>query len=109
MDALGAGGALIVHPKFAHTLPVPAPPRAVYRWDLLPHDTLRAVASFLRADDLLRFGWRPLEAPPSWRQLYRFQHELFSRVVLQRTSEVLMHMRMGSLPVLPRMFMQAMA
>ncbi|GFH31931.1 uncharacterized protein HaLaN_31065, partial [Haematococcus lacustris] len=68
------------------------------------------------SDDLLwrallleRFGWRPLEAPPSWRQLYRFQHELFSRVVLQRTSEVLMHMRMGSLPVLPRMFMQAMA
>lgn len=116
--------ALIVHPAFAHLLAeTPMTPR---HWDNLPCDILNQISSFVARDGahglcvLQRVSrrcraaasnedlWRQLcirhfavpEAcsPPSWQQLYRFNHHFLYKILLSSSGERLSGYRVGAMP-----------
>mmetsp|Transcript_12703 Transcript_12703/g.27530 ORF Transcript_12703/g.27530 Transcript_12703/m.27530 type:complete len:127 (+) Transcript_12703:72-452(+) len=109
--------ALIVHPKFTHTLPK-GPTRHCF-FNKLPYDALHVVATNVAAtaQDLLRFEqvskrcrraasddtlWKRLCVskfsipdgcrPPSWRALYRFNHEFLRNIILASSAETIWRM-----------------
>lgn len=121
--------AIVVHHAYRHTLPEAYRPCT---WDCLTFDVVHRVASFLAFQDLLRFGqvswrcklasedddlWRrlllerfgfhPEENPPSWRQLYRFHHELFLAVVLGVANCTMQGVHLRSMPMIPRAYVGA--
>jgi hypothetical protein len=117
-----ASKAVIVHPSYLHTLNVPPsttrhsfldlPVHCVHliasnlddARDLLRLQSLCSASRYAANDDLL---WKDLcmskfsvpedSNPPSWKELYKFNHEFLHKVVLSCATDRLMQTRLGGL------------